>query len=285
MITTIPITSQEIRKGAMRPDHLEEAVRAVREDGVVVLKDVVDAGHIAILREKMQEDVAALLAREDAPFNWNTGNIQQDPPPFPPYLFEDVLLNEMVIAVSKAVLGPGIKNFFYSGNTAVRSEERQPVHADSGHLWKETVTPIYNLVVNVPVVDMTPENGSTEIWPGTHREPAVSIHEDIKIPEEAIRRQRERSAPFQPTVRAGSVVIRDIRLWHAGMPNRTGQPRPMIAMIHAASWFQDGSPLLFPKGAEGFFEHPELRTVARFVESPIDYIRAPHAYEYEQTER
>jgi ectoine hydroxylase-related dioxygenase (phytanoyl-CoA dioxygenase family) len=267
----------------MTPEHRDAAAQAIRTDGFVVLKDVVDREHIAILREKMVEDVAALMAREDAPFNWNTGNVQQNPPPFPPYLFRDVLVNDMVIAVTKAVLGPGLKNDFYSGNTAVRSEQRQPVHADVGQLWSnlEVATPAFGLVINVPVVDMSPENGSTEIWPGTHLDTSISMHNDIKVTEEALEKWRAKTMPLQPSVSAGSVLIRDIRLWHAGMPNRTDVPRPMIAMIHWTGWYGYTGTLRFPRGTETFFEHPDLRTVAVFDDEPIDHILAPKAYEYE----
>lgn len=283
-MVTIEITPEEIARGEMAPAHREAAAQAVREDGFVVLKDVIALDHVAVLRDKMLEDVDALQAREDAPYNWNAGNIQQDPPPFPPYLFRDVLVNDMVIAVTKAILGPGLKSFFYSGNTVVRSDQRQPVHVDSGQLWPglDVATPAYNLVINVPVVDMHPENGSTEIWPGTHKDTTVAIHGDIKIPAPTLARWRERVTPIQPTVSAGSVLIRDIRLWHAGMPNRTETPRPMIALIHGASWWGYTGTLKFPKGTEALFEHPDLRTCAEFVDGPIDYIRAPQAYEYEK---
>jgi hypothetical protein len=73
-----------------------------------------------------------------------------------------------------------------------------------------------------------------------------------------------------------------MRLWHAGMPNRTGAPRPLIAMVHVPGWLETGTPLTFPRGTEAFFEHPDLRTCARFVEGPIDHIHAPSAYEYQK---
>lgn len=50
----------------------------------------------------------------------------------------------------------------------------------------------------------------------------------------------------------------------------------MIAMIH---WWSNDEPVLFPKGTEPFFEHPELKTNARFVDGPIDYIRHNEAYD------
>jgi hypothetical protein len=283
-MTALEITPTEMSSGRMAPEHLEAAVQTILADGFVVLNGVVDTGHLEILRERMLEDLKALVAREDAPYNWNVGNIQQDPPPFPPYLFRDVLVNELVIAVTRAVLGHPIKNTLYSGNTALPSRERQPVHADTGHLWPrlEVAHPPVHLVVNVPLVDVSPENGSTEIWPGTHRDTTITADGDIKIPAEVLERRRAQAPPLQPVVRCGGVLIRDMRLWHAGMPNRTEQPRPMIAMVHAAGWLETGTPLTFPKGTEPFFEHPDLMTCARFVDGPIDHIHAPSAYEYQR---
>ena len=158
-------------------EELRAAVDALRSDGFVVLNDIVDPAHLDILHERMISDLDALQARPDAPYNWNSGNLQQDPPPFPPYLFGDILLNPFVISVTAAVLGPGIKNVMYGGNTALPSDQRQPVHADVGHLWPlemlESPHPPAQLVVNVLTVDVSPENGATEIWPGTHHELGV----------------------------------------------------------------------------------------------------------------
>lgn len=282
---TLTITPDEKQTGQLTLEHLQAAREAILTEGFVVLEDVVDKAHLTILREKMLEDLRWLQARQDAPYNWNRGNIQQDPPPFPPYLFRDVLVNDLVIAVTRAVLGPKPRNVFYSGNTALPSPYRQPVHLDMPQLYKEdgSVLAPYALVINVPVVTMNPENGSTEIWPGTHVYAEVDNNwPNLEVPEAVLARQREITPPLQPTVEEGSVLIRDIRLWHAGMPNRTHTPRPMIAMIHAASWYHSiGSNLRFPKGTEAFFAHPELVTEAAFVEEPIDYLNQPHGFAYQ----
>lgn len=285
-MVTIACSAEEVASGRLTEAHFQEALEAMDRDGMVVLKDVIAPEHIEVLREKLLEDVAQFTGRKDAPFNFNRGNIQQDPPPFPPYLFRDVLVNELVISITKAILGPGVKSNFYSGNTAIKSDQRQPPHADVGQLFTTLVVPTFGIVVNVPVVDMSPKNGSTEIWLGTHKNPAVWIHAPkIDVPQEAMDRYRaEGMTPLQPTVSAGSVLLRDIRMWHAGMPNHTDSPRPMIAMIHWSSWFDVGEPLKFPKGTEELFQHPDLRTRAIFVEEPIDYINAPHAYDFHEEE-
>jgi len=102
---TIEVSAEEVSKGVMSSENLADAVEAIESDGFVVLGGVVSSQSINTLRDKMREDLARFIARDDAPFNFNQGNIQQDPPPFPPYLFQDVLLNKMVIAVTHTVLG------------------------------------------------------------------------------------------------------------------------------------------------------------------------------------
>ncbi len=281
---SLQLTPEELAAGRMTDASLANALAALREDGFLVLEDVVDRAHLAVLRDRMLEDLPLVLAREDAPFNFHAGNIQQDAPPFPPFLFRDVLVNELVIQVTRAILGPGVKNGYYSGNTALPGDYRQPVHPDIAQLWPglEHPTPAFGLVINVPTVDMTAANGSTELWPGTHLDTTYTYDQaQVRIPEDRLARRRAVRPPLQPDVPCGNVLIRDIRLWHAGMPNRTATPRPMIAMIHWCAWLDgSGSIPSFPRGTEAFFDHPELKTAARFVDGPIDYIHHNHAYDY-----
>jgi hypothetical protein len=279
--TVITIDVEESDR-ELAPELLRAALDALRTDGAVVLAGVVDLDHLDALHERMVSDLALLRARPDAPYNWTAGNIQQDPPPFEPYLFADVLLNPQVIAVTSAVLGPGLRNVMYSGNTSLPSDTRQPVHADVGHLWPsdamEVAHPPAQLVVNVPTVDVSAENGATEIWLGTHRDVTVGVGGDIEVPLDALEARRKISAPIQPDIRRGSVLIRDARLWHAGMPNRTDRPRPMIAMMHVSHWLDVGTPLEFPAASTSFFEHPVLTTAARFTKQPSDHIYRSHGF-------
>jgi hypothetical protein len=282
----IEISQDEKRNKKISPEHLKNAVKALREDGVVLLNELLDKGQMEILRDRMLEDVDSILARDDVPFNFNVGNLQQDPPPFPPYLFRDVLVNDIVIEITHSVLGAGLRSSFYSGNNALpKKGMRQPVHADSGQLWPdlEVATPPYALVINVLPVDVSPENGSTEIWPGTHLDTSVSWQQgEIKVDPQRLEERRKVVPPIQPAVKAGSVVIRDMRLWHAGMPNNTDTPRPMIAMIHYVSWWTALDPVPFAKGTESLFEHPILTTNARFVDGPIDYLHHNKAFDFKK---
>ena len=277
------LSQDDLERHSLGAQELKMALHALRRDGFVVLHNAISLAHIESLRQRMLADVTAILALDDVPFQFNDGHLQQDPPPFPPYLFRDVLVNDFVVGITRAALGKGVQNAFYSGNTCLPNEIRQPLHVDTGQLWAglQQATPAFGLVVNVPVVDMTPENGSTELWPGTHLDTTRSIDEtDIKLGPEEESKRRAAVAPLQPCVPAGSVLIRDLRLWHRGMPNRTDTPRPMIAMIHWVRWWHSGKSLLFPKGTEELFAGSPLKTVTQFVEGPIDYISRNGKYDY-----
>lgn len=276
-MVNIDVRPDELAQGHLDAERHRQAIEALKEDGIVVLANIVSQASIDTLRDRALADVELLLNRKDRPFNWNVGNLQQDPAPFPPYLFRDVLVNDIVVSVTKGILGAGLKSWFYSGNTALPSDSRQPVHADEGQLWPDLAVapPAHSLVVNIPLVDMGPENGSTEMWPGTHLDTSVNFQSgNIEVSEAALEARRKVSPPLQPVVKAGSVVIRDMRMWHAGMPNRTPNPRPMIAMIHSVAWWPVGR-IVFAAGSEEFLHHPDLRWQVEYSSAPIDHISTP----------
>ncbi|OIW27788.1 hypothetical protein CONLIGDRAFT_634128 [Coniochaeta ligniaria NRRL 30616] len=153
---------------------------------------------------------------------------------------------------------------------------RQPVHSDAD--FRHPSHP-FALVVNVPLVTMDPVNGSTEVWPGTHRfgvEAQEGRHGErasgrVRETCLAAEREGEGGGPTQPVVRKGSVVVRDLRLWHAGMPNLSTEVRVMLAMIHLAPWYRNGMRLQFADDVrpvlEGLEERGELG-----LECPVDWV-------------
>ncbi|MES1147311.1 MAG: phytanoyl-CoA dioxygenase family protein, partial [bacterium] len=284
MMVTITPSPAELAAGRLSDANVAKAREAILRDGCVALQDVVSQESLDVLHEVMIRDLDLFLNSPNKPFNWVKGNVQQGPPPVDPYLFRDVLVNDFVIQATKSVLGPGLHNIMYGGNTAMPSESRQPAHADIGQLWPNQEVAHYPamLVVNIPTVDVSAANGSTEIWLGTHLDTSVAMQDgDIVVAPDVLEARRAISPPLQPDIKRGTAVIRDVRMWHAGMPNRTENPRPMIAMIHAVSWWEKGS-LPFPKGSEAVFEHPDLVTDTVFVEpDSLDYVKLHGGYAYE----
>jgi hypothetical protein len=97
-------------------------------------------------------------------------------------------------------------------------------------------------VVNVPLIEMNPKNGSTEVWLGTHDGFGLGAQEGLhgerasgRIKESLLQTRRRTDPPSQPVITKGSIIIRDLRLWHAGMPNHTNDVRVMLAMSKSSS--------------------------------------------------
>jgi hypothetical protein len=134
-----------------------------------------------------------------------------------------------------------------SGNSALPpvpgiEPQSQPVHTDADFDHPESP---FALVVNVPLIDMDVDNGSTEVWLGTHNTTSLAAQEGKqgdrasgRIAKHLIEQRRQERAPCQPKVTKGSIVIRDLRLWHAGKPNFGEDVRVMLAMIHFAPWYR-----------------------------------------------
>ncbi|KAL1624736.1 hypothetical protein SLS56_007712 [Neofusicoccum ribis] len=78
---SVKVSRSEVNAGKLDWRNVEIATRALHRDGLVVLEDVIEHERLDRLNRKMVEDAYALQALgDDGPFNYNKGNIQQDPP-------------------------------------------------------------------------------------------------------------------------------------------------------------------------------------------------------------
>ncbi|KAF7187097.1 Kanamycin B dioxygenase [Pseudocercospora fuligena] len=285
--STLPLTIRpsrsEIENGRLEARNLESAVRSLHEDGLVVVSDVIPHKDLDHLNATMIEDARTLQSRgKDMPYNYNVGNIQQDPPPTSPYFHKSIFLNPIASQITTNVLGPRPKWTFCSGNTALpplpgTEPQRQPVHADADFAHP---THPFGLVINVPLITFTPENGSTEVWLGTHTGELSGLHVQEgahgerasgRIKEDLLEERRQTRGPSQPVIEKGSIVIRDLRLWHAGMPNLTQDIRVMLAMIHFAPWYRNTMKLELSEDVKSIVEEQVA------LEVPVNWISEQEA--------
>lgn len=261
--TSIRPSRSEIQNARLSPQNLEVAIRSLHRDGLVVVEDVIPHDCLTRLNEKMVKDAYALQSREDdSPYNYNPGNIQQDAPPVSEHFDKNIFMSEwhqfllyqhptyeegnlilyidpIATQITSTALGPRPKWTFCSGNTAMPPTATappmlQPVHSDAD--FEHPVHP-FAYVINVPLITMTPENGSTEVWLGTHADTGLHMQEGLhgerasgRIKTDELEARRAVRPPCQPVVPKGSLVVRDLRLWHAGIGNQTETARVMLAM-------------------------------------------------------
>ncbi len=100
---SIAPSAAEVKSRKLNQRNLEIATRALSRDGLVVLEDMVDHAVLDRLNQKMVQDALELQARKDSPFNYNRGNIQQDPP-----LTQEWFSDE--IYISTCSVQPGLRS-------------------------------------------------------------------------------------------------------------------------------------------------------------------------------
>lgn len=88
---TVRPSEAEVRNKSLAPRNLELAVRSLHTDGLVVVENVVPHNDLDSLNEKMVKDARYLQSLGDkGPFNYNLGNLQQDPPPVAEYFYKSM---------------------------------------------------------------------------------------------------------------------------------------------------------------------------------------------------
>ncbi|KAF2709120.1 phytanoyl-CoA dioxygenase family protein [Pleomassaria siparia CBS 279.74] len=301
MPLSIQPSAGEIKTGRLSQRNLEIAMRALTRDGLVVIEDLIQHQVLDRLNAKMVQDAYELQGRKDSPFNYNKGNIQQDPPMTAAWFEASIFVNPIVTHVTSTALGPCPALRFVSGNTALPPTRTSPPASQPTHNDADFDHPgiPFAMVANVPLVAMTPENGSTEIWLGTHANTTIADQEGEhgdrasgRIKRDLLEARRKERGPCQPIIKKGSVIVRDLRLWHGGKPNLGHVPRVMLAMIHFAPWYRNQMDVEFASELEQELtpERTGLQIAAKFApEEEIlgNYLNRPYgnAYDFSQTEK
>lgn len=92
--------------------------------------------------------------------------------------------------------------------------------------------PPYAVTLCVPLCDIDEENGPTAIYQGSHRTALLP-----RVPTEA---QVKKRFPVEyMTGEIGDCFLFDYRVFHGGMPNYTAEPRIVLMLVFARTWFRD----------------------------------------------
>ena len=92
--TNIRPSQDEVRNKQLTPQNLEIAIRSLYHDGLVVVEDAIPHDSLDRLNTKMVQDARFLQSKkENSPYNYNPGNIQQDPPPAREYFDTNIFLS------------------------------------------------------------------------------------------------------------------------------------------------------------------------------------------------
>jgi hypothetical protein len=202
--------------------------------GYLVIDRLFDPGLIDSVRGEYERQFGEL--REGSlPPHLNVGDRRVQLP----ILLQGPLLNPMLSAhpllvrMLEGLLG---RDFLIDNATvvvALPGAGDQNLHRDHHELFPGAVESgenldAYAITVSIPLVDLTPETGSTKLFPGSHRAKAGSDGEPEALGEGEI-----------PYAAKGGCYLMDYRLWHHGTANRSPNPRPILYFVYSRPWFTD----------------------------------------------
>ncbi|REE92749.1 phytanoyl-CoA dioxygenase PhyH [Paenibacillus taihuensis] len=232
------LSAEELASGKLKPETTELAVQLIRINGYVLFEEVLPRTQVDQLNCHMSDKLANFMTKNnftlEEGFHDGTNHIGLYLPFEKPFCEESIIANPFVLPIVEQILGSDCLLTYFASNTSMpKGTKPQKVHADMGARFGdqcEANLPITNLIVNYPLVDVTLENGPMEVWPGgTHLHPdkwySSNAHDKSVL--------AEHMHSFKAVMPAGSIMIRDDRMWHRGTPNGSDQPRTNIAMIYS----------------------------------------------------
>lgn len=242
------LTRTELREGRLTAEHLEIAVRTLREVGYVVFEEALPRRWIRAMKQAcdalLDAHVAAQSARSKDWLQERRGHVGLHVPVAMPFFDPLALENPLAMPVVEAALGTDSYCNFYNTNTSWPGSAIQGIHRDMGHLFPGYPVPLppAGLVVNIALTNFTLENGCTEVWPGTHLVTERTEQDTADL---------EARCALLPSVRtvmpAGSLIVRDLRMVHRGMPNNTSEIRTMLAVVYARDWIRMSASMKIPR--------------------------------------
>ena len=263
------LTKAEWSKQATEPGFQDRLALAIRTDGFVLLEEFYDRDRIRGMRDDFAAQLEALRSGGDGGREQSRYNIQL--PVREPFVAPDIQTNEMVYPLVQRLLGEDVAVSFMAADTPLKGSVYQTAHSDGVSLFPDldAALPVFNIVFNIMLVDFTPENGPLEIYPyGTQ----FLDWKDADLGSQL----REPQVVLAP---AGSIIVRDARMWHRGTPNRTDEMRPMMAVAFSRSWYRFGEAEVGMKTLkvdQAQYESwsPELQRLFRFAQVEND-VNAP----------
>ncbi|MBW3615926.1 MAG: phytanoyl-CoA dioxygenase family protein [Actinobacteria bacterium] len=256
-------------------DHqLDRAAGEIERDGVTILRGLFPrelvqdwANAFDAMVEHRRRQPRGLAAR-------GKGRFYTTLPWMAPFADSGVFAHPSILELVRRVLGDKIAMVQLAADTPVLGSEAQEVHRDFPPLFADDVfTPLFALAVNFPLCDVTEENGPFKMARGTHllrRAEADARVASGDIPLES----------FPMTM--GDVMVRTPFALHAGSPNTTPAPRPMVVMGYVREWLHTPNlELTVPRHYYESLPEPvrgllRCRVVDQLQEQPETYVHFKH---------
>eukprot|EP01051_Picozoa_sp_SAG22_P026782 SAG22_NODE_8629_length_640_cov_1.447320_1_plen_212_part_11 len=180
----------------MSPSTVARVLDAIEVDGFAVVANLLPLAALDALVERSDYQAAQFAAAGKGPF------LDNGLPRMAPWAPAELCVCPLIEQLAAAILGPGAFQRYWGGNCTLPAEADelalhaadetgglrglQGLHMDSNYPWswpdaaaaakdgQEWPHPPQRLFFNFGLHQMEPANGSTEMWPGTHRDLSIA---------------------------------------------------------------------------------------------------------------
>lgn len=229
------LSRRPLDDGLLGSDQVRQAHDCLVSKGYAILDNLLPADVAAALPPAFEALRSALLHESTDDDKLKVGNKRMlYTLPFTG-AFADPLVwgHPVVVALVRLVLAEDAVLDSYGLVVSLPGAELQHFHRDGPGLFDSAIAPLlpaHALTVALPLVEMNETNGTTALWPGSHRQ-----------------QKTDREQPsISPVLPLGSCMIWDFRTYHSGTANNSAHPRPLITSTYARRWYED--PVNFETG-------------------------------------
>lgn len=143
----------------------------------------------------------------------------------------DIFANPVALSIVGPLLGSDFILGSYVAVNSLPGAGAQRLHTDQEGLFGDaaldTSVPPYSVTLAIPLVGLNPTTGSTQFFPGSHRDHAFA--------DEGV------GGGIAPDLEPGDAILFDSRITHGGMANLSETPRPIVYCTYHRAWYRDVS--------------------------------------------
>lgn len=224
-----------ILKGLLPADIIEEAYQAATTNFSKCLSYIAD--HNKEFGMHAKKGFVEIVQRNEKRYEMQYG--MDDTPIFQSPL---IMKNERLHSVLSAIFGDQTEDedklswklCSRSIVNACPGALEQQWHVDGAHVHVSHHRPCHVLNVFFPLVNLTMENGPTEVRPGSHY-----LSRDLARLTLLAKVKKTLRPPICPLVATGDALLFDYRTLHRGRANLSNESRPVLVLTYSKSWFRD----------------------------------------------
>ena len=235
-----PTDQQAIQRFAgSLSEGLESAVAAFQRDGVLWIRDLFRRERICRLASYYNQHYASLEKEELEQRHAMVGDQRYmiTASIKGPLNSTKLYANKTLMPLLRRLLGNRLIISSFGSVIAYPGADAQRVHFDYPPLFDEETTcvslPPHAITLVIPLVDLTEQTGSTAVWLGSHTR--IGARREL----EGLVASGSYDGSVTPLPKMGDAFLMDFRTIHAGTPNRSDSPRPILYIVYSREWFRE----------------------------------------------